>query len=155
LKKVGFAYTGCDNLEAMSEAVKYNNYLTNQVIKVVNRLNTSKTQVSLLDFGAGSGTYSDLLKKSGLKTECLEPDFILQDVLRKKGYFVYESTGKVRKKYDVIFSLNVLEHIADDTTSLKEQYKLIKPDGYVFVYVPAFQALFSSMDKKVEHYRRY
>jgi hypothetical protein len=32
---------------------------------------------------------------------------------------------------------------------------LLKPGGRMLIYVPAFNLLFSSMDKKVGHYRRY
>jgi hypothetical protein len=31
----------------------------------------------------------------------------------------------------------------------------LSPGGRLFIYVPAFQALFSSMDRKVGHFRRY
>ena len=56
---------------------------------------------------------------------------------------------------DLVYSLNVLEHIKDDLATIKNIYCKLKKDGKVFVYVPAFQCLFSSMDKKVGHYRRY
>ena len=34
-------------------------------------------------------------------------------------------------------------------------YEELRPGGRLLVYVPAFQVLFSSMDRKVGHYRRY
>ena len=36
-----------------------------------------------------------------------------------------------------------------------EVYSRLKPGGVFYVYVPAFQVLFSSMDRKVGHFRRY
>jgi len=38
---------------------------------------------------------------------------------------------------------------------MNELYKRLKPGAKVFIYLPAFQALYSSMDKKVGHFRRY
>ena len=56
---------------------------------------------------------------------------------------------------DFIYTLNVLEHIEDDLKALNEWRGLLKKDGKILIYVPAFQVLYSSMDKKVGHYRRY
>jgi SAM-dependent methyltransferase len=56
---------------------------------------------------------------------------------------------------DYVYTLNVLEHIESDFAALQEIYSKIKPGGRILIYVPAFQCLFSSMDKKVGHWRRY
>ena len=75
-----FAYTGCDNLEVMAEAVNYNRFLVDCVDKHV-----SSANLRVLDFGAGSGTYADMLAERGITPDCLEPDTDLQHVLRSKG----------------------------------------------------------------------
>ena len=54
-----------------------------------------------------------------------------------------------------IYSLNVLEHIEDDTAIVRELRRKLKPGGKLLIYVPAFQVLYSSMDRKVGHFRRY
>jgi len=56
---------------------------------------------------------------------------------------------------DFIYTLNVLEHIETDQDVLNSLYSKIKPGGKLLIYVPAFQVLFSSMDTKVGHFRRY
>ncbi len=56
---------------------------------------------------------------------------------------------------DYIYALNVLEHIEDDEATLMKIWSKLKPDGVLLVYVPAFQILYSSMDRKVGHFRRY
>ena len=56
---------------------------------------------------------------------------------------------------DVIYTVNVLEHIEDDRAILRTLYSKLKSGGKLFIYVPAFQLLYSAMDKKVGHYRRY
>jgi hypothetical protein len=38
---------------------------------------------------------------------------------------------------------------------LQEIHTKIKPGGRLLIYVPAFQCLFSGMDHKVGHWRRY
>jgi len=55
----------------------------------------------------------------------------------------------------LIYSINVLEHIKDDATAVKLMSDKLKPNGKVFFYVPAFNSIYTAMDKKVGHYRRY
>ncbi len=147
-----FAYTGCDNLEVMTVAKKYNRFLVELVTDTTDNLKQKK----VLDFGAGSGTYSDLLKERGVAVDCLEPDATLGKVLAKKNYKVHDSSAKLKPNtYDVIYSFNVFEHIEDDFEAARQVSKALKPGGVLIIYVPAFQTLYSSMDKKVEHVRRY
>ena len=56
---------------------------------------------------------------------------------------------------DVVYSLNVLEHIDDDAGALRLIARKVKVGGRVLIYVPAFPVLYSSMDRKVGHCRRY
>jgi 2-polyprenyl-3-methyl-5-hydroxy-6-metoxy-1,4-benzoquinol methylase len=57
--------------------------------------------------------------------------------------------------YDTLFSLNVIEHIENDSLAIKNCYKLLKKDGRLIILVPAFQCLFNQFDIQLEHYRRY
>ncbi len=56
---------------------------------------------------------------------------------------------------EYIYTLNVLEHIQDDQATLRLLRQKLRSGGTLLVYVPAFQVLFSSMDRKVNHFRRY
>jgi hypothetical protein len=48
-----------------------------------------------------------------------------------------------------------LEHIEADVEALRALRTRLVPGGRLFVYVPAFPVLFTSMDAKVRHVRRY
>ena len=48
-----------------------------------------------------------------------------------------------------------LEHISDDKAAVDTLYRKLNSNGVLHVYVPAFQVLFSSMDRKIGHFRRY
>jgi 2-polyprenyl-3-methyl-5-hydroxy-6-metoxy-1,4-benzoquinol methylase len=147
-----FAYTGCDNLEVMADAVNYNRFLVDCVAKYVTSADTR-----VLDFGAGSGTYADMLAERNITPDCLEPDQELQRTLTGKGYSVVDLAGSDEQvePYDVIYTLNVLEHIKNDQEASDQLAALLRPGGRIVVYVPALEMLFTSMDTKVEHYRRY
>lgn len=51
--------------------------------------------------------------------------------------------------------LNVLEHIRDDRGALRRMASILRPGGVIVVLVPAFQALYGSIDRNLGHYRRY
>ena len=51
--------------------------------------------------------------------------------------------------------VNVLEHIQNDKGALRMMFNILKPSGYLFIFVPARRSLFSELDKAVGHYRRY
>lgn len=151
MTKEKFVYTGGENLEAMQEAKNYNKFL----IKFVED-NITKNRKKVLDFGAGTGTYAEMLKEGGLQVDCLEPDETQARLLKSMGYKVIEDANDLKAgSYDLIYAFNVLEHIEDDGSIVKTLTKALKPGGKLVIYVPAFQLLFTSMDKKVGHYRRY
>jgi SAM-dependent methyltransferase len=144
-------YTGRDNLEAMAEAKNYNKFLISLIGE-----NKELSKKRILDFGAGSGTYADMLKEQGVLVDCLEPDGVLYRQLGKKGYDVYRDIKELQpNSYDVIYALNVLEHIEDDEAVVTALTTALRKGGKLVIYVPAFQILFTSMDKKVGHFRRY
>lgn len=68
---------------------------------------------------------------------------------------LYTDIGDFDRTADLIYSYNVLEHIKDDVLILKILKEKLNPGGVLLLYLPAFQCLYSSMDKKVGHYRRY
>lgn len=152
LGKKNFAYTGCENLEAMQEAAKYNDFLLGLVTR---RIKPGK-DAKVLDFGAGSGTYAKMLKDKGVTPDCLEPDKTLQTKLRDEGFKVLEGAHQLEAEaYDVIYALNVFEHIDDDFAEMEKLSKALKKGGSLVIYVPAYKLLFSSMDRQVGHIRRY
>ncbi|MCF7815421.1 MAG: class I SAM-dependent methyltransferase [Candidatus Pacebacteria bacterium] len=146
-----FSYTGGAALENMNEAVRYNQALLN----LIYRTDITKTS-RILDFGAGMGTFSKLLREEGYKVDCLEVDPTESAYLRGAGFTVFENLLEVPDGvYDSIYSLNVLEHIEDHAGALSELQKKLKVGGRLFLYVPAFQSLYSEFDAMLGHFRRY
>ena len=128
----------------------YNRHL----IKKLTKLNKSSTNV--LEFGAGLGTLAALWElETGIQPHCLEIDPNLQSIIERRGFHCYESLDSVKKKFDLIYSSNVLEHIEDDQLALKQINSKLNEDGALIIYVPAFQILYSDLDENSGHYRRY
>ncbi|HEY0683883.1 MAG TPA: class I SAM-dependent methyltransferase [Steroidobacter sp.] len=144
------AYTGVDNLEVMQEAVNYNRYLLDTVRK------QAPARGKVLDFGAGGGQFAAPLSKHGMDITALEPDQFLQQRLHAQGLSVVGSTQELADaSIDYIYTLNVLEHIDDDEAALRSLHAKLTAKGKLLIYVPAFPVLYTSMDAKVGHVRRY
>ena len=57
--------------------------------------------------------------------------------------------------FDIILALDVLEHMEDDLSAIKELFRVLRPDGFLIITVPAFQFLWTNHDLAVHHKRRY
>jgi SAM-dependent methyltransferase len=59
------------------------------------------------------------------------------------------------ERFDTVICLNVLEHVADDATSLTAIRNLLAPSGRLVLLVPALPALYGTIDRALGHHRRY
>lgn len=59
------------------------------------------------------------------------------------------------QKIDTVLCVNVLEHIPDAPSAVHNMLQILQPGGHLLLFVPAFQALYSDMDKMAGHLKRY
>src|SRR6266550_6755545 len=142
-------YSGVDILEALESAHNYNDYLTRLI-------RASAESTDLIDFGAGIGTFSKRLQAAGYYVKCIEPDPLQRQRLGEQGFETLENITAVEdNSASFIFSLNVFEHIQNDSLAIKEVRQKLKPGGTLLIYVPAFECLWTNLDEKLCHHRRY
>ncbi len=119
-----------------------------------------------MDLGAGIGTYTNIFTDRQLVVAVeREPKCIKYLEYRFNNYgnvFVFQADIETESLHplkfcliDTIICLNVLEHIEDDSLLLKRLNYLLEPEGRLLLIVPAYQALYGSIDEAVGHYRRY
>jgi 2-polyprenyl-3-methyl-5-hydroxy-6-metoxy-1,4-benzoquinol methylase len=70
-------------------------------------------------------------------------------------YNVFDRRQDLKKKYNLVFLLDVLEHILEPTAFLSAARFYMKSDGYLIINVPSIPALYSKYDIAVGHIRRY
>lgn len=58
-------------------------------------------------------------------------------------------------RYDNLYALNVIEHIADDRLALHHAAQLLRPGGRMVILVPAYPRLYNRFDHELGHHRRY
>ena len=146
-------YAGTSELLENEESLK--NYSWH-IINLVTQSVSPESQAKTLEFGAGTGFMMQIFEqKTGHKPKGIEIDPKLVKIIEDKGYSCFSDTNEIKEKFELIFTSNVLEHIEDDLTSLKEIKKLLTQDGILAIYVPALPILFSDLDHNVGHFRRY
>lgn len=94
---------------------------------------------SLLDVGCNEGRGLEFYQSHGFSAEGLELNSKAAEVARTKGYTVYGSileSFSTEKKYDVVVLSNVLEHSLDPRAMLQHIYKLLHPNGQVWISCP-------------------
>lgn len=146
-----FKYSAKDNLDAMKHAINYNNMLLSKILN-----NKPDCSGPILDFGAGSGQFAEMIRVECKAPICIEKDTDFLLSLTARGFHTFKDLSAIESHtISYVYSLNCLEHIEHDQASIREIYRVLKPGGKGFIYVPAIQYLYSAMDSYVGHYRRY
>ncbi len=113
----------------------------------------------ILDVGCGSGGVLGLLQRYG-QAVGLDPyrtplrlaaDRGFRHLVRGDGVSLPFADGA----FDLVTSLDVIEHIADDHAAATEIARVLRPGGHFFCAVPAYQFLWSQHDEALSHHRRY
>lgn len=142
-------YTGRETLGDLEQARNYNNHL----IEIIQRHLTKKDIVA--DFGAGNGQFAAKLQLEVQTLFAIEPDTTLANQIEARGVTTTTLGELADGTLNVIYSLNVLEHIEMDSDTLLELRQKLVPGGRLVLYVPAFEILYSKFDERIGHYRRY
>ena len=109
----------------------------------------------ILDFGAGIGTLADGMSDLG-QIVCIEVDPEQSEVLRAKGYTVLASVDSLEDdSVSFVYSSNVLEHLEDDLGALRAIHGKMRAGGRLALFVPAFESIWTALDDRVGHRRRY
>lgn len=111
--------------------------------------------MKIVDVGAGSGFFSLAIadELSDTTVTCVDPHYP-DETLREDGpiRFVRSLSDP---SADLYLFIDVLEHVDDDLSLLREYVEAAPKGALVVISVPAFQSLWSGHDVFLEHKRRY
>ena len=140
-------------LKFFDEAKNWRKYQFNIISKYIQR--------NVLEVGPGTGNNLKYYKNKASTITLLEINKKLARSLKKKFYknkkikILNSSIHSIKKKFDTIMYMDVLEHIKADKKEIKKAINLLSPGGYLIIFVPAFQILYSNFDRDIGHERRY
>ena len=116
--------------------------------------------LDILDFGCGTGAYLGDLRRFGRVTGVDgSPEAVrfCHDSGERAVQLVPPGSGLpfADDSFDLVTTLDVIEHIDDDVTALRELRRVLRSDGRLVVTVPAFMWLWGDQDEIAHHRRRY
>jgi len=148
---------GSETLKRMETLDRYNEWIIEKINPWIGN--------HVLEVGAGIGNFSGyLLDHEKLILTDVQEEYL--EALRNKfgslstvtvERYNLEESGEHLRNYDIdtILVLNVLEHISDDSHALREMASLLVPGGRIILQLPAHRLLYGSLDRNLDHFRRY
>ena len=122
----------------------------------------------VLEVGSGIGNQTQyFLDRDRVVASDVERDYLreLADAFGKRAnlriasfHFPLSDADRLDlqgERIDSIVCMNVLEHIEDDASTLRDFAAILQPGGALVLVVPAHPALYGSLDKGLDHFRRY
>lgn len=145
-------------LQRMKKLGRYNKWIFSKFKPFLGR--------RVLEIGSGIGNITKfLLDRDLIIATDVEPKYInlLKNTFGKYRKFVIEKldiSGSDTERYrsyhiDSVICFNVLEHIEEDEKALKNIFNLLEPRGRLLLFVPSHRWLYGSLDRHLEHQRRY
>ncbi|MEX1183604.1 MAG: class I SAM-dependent methyltransferase [Gemmatimonadota bacterium] len=118
----------------------------------------------VLEVGAGEGAMAWRLARrfdyTGLEPDTQSSALALRRLRSVGGRLLAGTTELLLEQpaeepYDLICAFEVLEHVEDDVAELVRWRRLLRPNGWVLLSVPAHRRRFGPADVAVGHWRRY
>jgi len=138
-----------ESLRRMEQATNYNAWLLDRARPFLGG--------AVLDAGAGTGTFVDLLARDRELVYAVEPDPQAAETLRLRfgglpNVVVFQETAG---EIDPDSLPRRPDSITDDLEALRRLHDLLVPEGRLLLLVPAHPALYGEIDRSVAHERRY
>lgn len=115
--------------------------------------------LNILDVGCGTGITMNCMREYGTVYGIDNSAEAMEFCKRRKiNKLVMVDANRLSFKtasFDLIYLLDVLEHIKNDKIVLKELGRLCKDQGRILIFVPAYKFLWGSEDVISHHVRRY
>lgn len=116
---------------------------------VLKKFKTFK-DLNILDVGCGGGLLAEPLKRLGAKVTAIDASSkaikVAKDHAKGSGLnieYLNTTVETLKKKFDVVLCLEVIEHVDDTHDFVKRCLKLLKPNGLIF---------FSTINRTIKSY---
>ncbi len=118
-----------------------------------------RTPGRALDIGAAGGGNTRVMRDLGWQVSPLEYGPEGAEVARERGLAVMRADATRLPLedacLDLVTAFDLLEHLEEDVSCVREVIRVLKPGGSFLIAVPADPKLWSTHDVAVSHVRRY
>ncbi len=131
------------------------------IFDAVKRLAAHYPEPKFLDIGCGTGFNIAHLHQLGFDAVTgldFSPDALSYCRSRHLTGLICGSAEHLPLRpghYDIVLTLDIIEHLKEDQRALTDIFHALKPGGTLVIFVPAFQFLWSLQDEISHHKRRY
>lgn len=148
-------YTQYFNFERNHWWFKVRNKILLKLIQKYNKIHSPE----ILNIGAATGYSSELLEKTG-RVVSVENDAETCQYVKSELNLDMVQTSILDlpfndNSFDVVCAFDVIEHVEDPDTAVKEMLRVCRNNGLLVISLPAFQFLWSEHDEINHHYKRY
>jgi len=154
-----YSDSGPEILDALSDANRFNRWMADTVAPYLGK--------DVLELGAGMGNLSRLLAPR--RRRYIASDIDAEHLARLRTRLQHRPNVSIalcdlakpddfnpfHASMDTVVCLNVLEHVPDDMTGLRNIRSALRPDGRAIILVPQSQRLYGTLDEVLGHCRRY
>ena len=127
------------------------------VEKICTSLNNQNPRI--LDVGCGTGANLKMLatfgRTAGVDISPQAVDFCRERGLDSVKLGAIEDLPYESDSFELVTALDVIEHLDDDVAGLREMRRVLRRDGRLLLFVPAFMFLWGVQDDVSNHRRRY
>ncbi len=122
-----------------------------RALKAFRKANTHSTDISVLDAGSGLGQYTWYMARKSQAWQIKAIDIKEEEIASCRDFFQKEKKGQVTlavkdlvtyvrpNNYDLILSVDVMEHIEEDEQVFLNFYKSMKPGSLLLISTPSDQ----------------
>ena len=126
---------------------------------IIQALRTVPTGTAIWDIGCGTGVVSAALRSTGHQIVGVEPSRAGAEITARTGIPTFHTTLEKLElpsnSLAAVSLFDVLEHVPDRQSLLHELHRVLQPQGYLFISVPALPVLWSQFDVDEAHQLRY
>lgn len=134
------------NIDSQNPLVMGEEHIHDAVFELVKKYLPADSNV--VDIGAGQGAFSLRLDKLGHKVTALDVDtenWKLTDVDFIGINLDSEFASKINQKFDAVVAIEIIEHLENPFSFIRECAKLLKPNGLLFLSTPNVEAVNSRL----------
>lgn len=138
-------------------------YERDRIIETLSEIADKRQRMRLIEFGSSTGYMIQDIKTIFPNNVLIATDLYAEGLYksyRRNSDILHIQCDNTDAPFmdgsmDIIVSLNVLEHIADDEKAIRECYRILKRGGYALFVVPRGDQLYDYYDAALYHKRRY